>query len=318
MENSKTAFEQDHDEAQIRSALAAILESDQFRRSPRLREFLTFIVERKLAGAEDQIVGKAIAEQVYGRNLTVNAKDESLVRVDAGRVRRALADYYAGSGKGDSVEFAIPVGSYRPIFSSRQTGQAGTKDKYRQPIKSNHLFAAIAAVIVIGIVVLGTVYFRTGSMDRPGQAQLRDQAMREKRIELVRRAMFQKSPASLQAYDFAQQARGLIFPPTNPDRLKLARQHFEDAIALDPEFYGGYAGAAQVMAFLAFLPWVPETEKNLEAARDYSTKARNLAPGNAWVQSSLAWVAFVAGEFEHAKELAALALDLDPLDWHVV
>lgn len=307
----------DRDE-RIRSCLANLLDSEQFRRSKRLCAFIQFIVERELAGQGDQILGKTIAEEVYGRSLRGNAKDESLVRVDAGRVRRALAEYYSGPGSQDEVTIEIPLGTYRPVFHESFSPSDLNTIAGPAARRTPWLIGGVAALLTASVIVVAAVLYWPGLTADRSEPSPRDTAQRDRVIEFERQAMFEKSPKSLQAFDFAQQARGLIFPPTNPDRLALALQHFETAIELDPDFHGGYAGAAQVMAFLAFLPNVPDPEGKLSKAVEFASLARKLAPANAWVQSSLAWVAFVGGDFDRAVELSERAMALAPLDRHVI
>ncbi|GAG41752.1 unnamed protein product, partial [marine sediment metagenome] len=83
-------------------SLQAVLSSDMMADSPRLQELLRYIVEETLKGRENQIVGKAIAQSVYGRDLERGYENDSIVRVDAGRLRKKLESYYQKSGKSDT------------------------------------------------------------------------------------------------------------------------------------------------------------------------------------------------------------------------
>lgn len=132
--------------------------------------------------------------------------------------------------------------------------------------------------------------------------------------EEIRRAMFDKSPASLQAFVFAQQARGLIWPPTDPVRRQSALDLFERTQEIDPNYSGGYAGAAQVLAFMAFMPGPGDKNASLKKASAMALHAQKLDPSDAWVQSALAWVSFVSGDYEQALILTKRASSLDPQD----
>ena len=53
---------------------------------------------------------------------------------------------------------------------------------------------------------------------------------------------------NLDAYELFVRARATPFPPI-PPRIAAAREMFEQVIAMDPEFAGGYAGLAWMLAF---------------------------------------------------------------------
>lgn len=100
----------------IRSALDRILGSSRFREAPRISAFLRFVVERRLAGEVEQIKETVIAMEVYGRGSTFNPQTDSIVRVEAGRLRSKLRDYYLSEGCDEAVRIELPKGSYVPAF----------------------------------------------------------------------------------------------------------------------------------------------------------------------------------------------------------
>ncbi len=305
------------DPAEVRRHLSQMLEREPFSGSPRLQSFLTYIVEEKLAGREDQIVGKAIAEEVYGRKIGSDWKDEPIVRVDAGRLRRSLKTYYSGQGKDDPLQIEIPTGAYKPQFvlSSQSTESA------QQSNPGGLMWAGIAAiatVAVMAVVLTNRQLEETGPVvgEAPAKVSSTQSSGRAARMELERRAMFDKSPTSLQAYDFAHKARELIFPPTNPARLKTAMELFQQSIKLDPDYFGGHAGAAQILAFHAFLGPPDKVPQLLQQARDAAKRAQSLNATNAWVHSAMAWVEFVGRDFNRSLELVQRSIKLDPADHH--
>ena len=111
-------------EAAIRQQLEKILTSPQFVNSPNLHNFLRFIVEKTLAGESADIKGYTVATQVLGRKADFDPNLDPIVRIQAGRLRRALEQYYGVQGKSDAVVIDVPKGSYVPVFRSvsRQEG----------------------------------------------------------------------------------------------------------------------------------------------------------------------------------------------------
>ncbi|WP_279358430.1 hypothetical protein [Methylobacterium indicum] len=97
-------------------ALELVLQTPPFLRSPKLARFLRFVVEEELSGQGATIKAYTIATQALGRGPDFDPSLDPSVRVEAGRLRRALEDVYARHAEGLAVRIAIPVGSYRPRF----------------------------------------------------------------------------------------------------------------------------------------------------------------------------------------------------------
>ncbi|PTW62309.1 tetratricopeptide repeat protein [Breoghania corrubedonensis] len=101
----------------VRLELSRILESPAFAASPQLRSFLTYIVERKLQGEPERIKGYTIATEALGRDASFDPSADPIVRVEAARLRRMLADYFRGPGVRDPIRVDIPKGGYIPHFT---------------------------------------------------------------------------------------------------------------------------------------------------------------------------------------------------------
>lgn len=106
-------------EVEIRAALDRICGSPTFQSSPRLSAFLRFVVERVLAGDSACIKGYTIAVEALGRGPSFDPQTDPIVRVEAGRLRRALARYDAEEGVDDPVRIELPRGCYIPKFLRR-------------------------------------------------------------------------------------------------------------------------------------------------------------------------------------------------------
>ena len=102
--------------AAIPDQLERILDSAEFRASDKQRKFLSFVVDETLEGRASQLKGYTIAVAVYGRPEGFDPQVDPIVRVEAGRLRRALERYYLTAGKNDPVHIKIPKGGYVPTF----------------------------------------------------------------------------------------------------------------------------------------------------------------------------------------------------------
>ena len=99
-----------------RAELDAILQSGCLNRAPNLSTFLRYVCERYFEGNADQIKEYNIAVEALGRPPEFDQKKDSIVRVEAHRLRKRLAAYYAGPGSGHTIKLVIVNGQYAPQF----------------------------------------------------------------------------------------------------------------------------------------------------------------------------------------------------------
>ncbi len=108
----------------VQKALDRVLKSETFVNSPTLCAFLSYVARETLAGRADRLKAYTIAVSALQRDDDFDPNDSALVRVQARRVRDALARYYEGPGAQDSVRIALPVGTYVPEFTLEASGWA--------------------------------------------------------------------------------------------------------------------------------------------------------------------------------------------------
>ena len=111
----------------IRVQLERILQSAEFRASDKQRKFLSFVVDETLEGRASQLKGYTIAVAVYGRAESFDPQIDPIVRVEAGRLRRALAHYYLTAGENDPVRIEIPKGGYIATFHTVRIPPSGAQ-----------------------------------------------------------------------------------------------------------------------------------------------------------------------------------------------
>lgn len=292
----------------IGAALERLSTWDGLASSNRLRGLLAYLVQETLAGRGAMIRGKTIGLDHYGYSVEQLADRESVVRVDLGRLRRRLGDYYRGDGAADPVRIILPKGSYAPEFA--YVDPAGKRDAEPREGRSRAVPITAVSAAVLGIVAIALVstWFLRGQDDAEGVTDRRRDAAQ-------RTAVFDASPLRLQAINLAESGRDLIFPAVDPARLRAALVTFEAAIEADPTYFGGHAGAAQVHATRAL---VLGGADDLAAATENADRALVLAPDEAWSQSAKAWTEFASGNHDDALVQSALALELAPDDLHIV
>jgi hypothetical protein len=96
--------------------LERILQSRTLQNSESLKAFLRFVVEKTLANEDVQLKEYTIATEVFGRRTDYDPRIDSVVRVQAGRLRTKLQEYYTVEGKHDQIVIDLPKGHYHPVF----------------------------------------------------------------------------------------------------------------------------------------------------------------------------------------------------------
>ena len=107
-----------HEEA--KAELEAILSSGLFAHAPSLAQFLSYVGSKSLDGHGSQIKEYSIAVEALGRPPDFDQKKDSIVRVEAHRLRKRLSQYYASEGSGRALRILIPPGQYVPQFVYRE------------------------------------------------------------------------------------------------------------------------------------------------------------------------------------------------------
>ena len=116
--------------------LGRLLQSRALQNSESLKAFLRFVVEKTVEDEGAQLKEYTIATEVFGRNSDYDPRIDSVVRVQAGRLRTKLQEYYSTEGKGDPVFIDLPKGHYHPVFVSQQP-DAGPELSTAVPLPSN-------------------------------------------------------------------------------------------------------------------------------------------------------------------------------------
>ncbi|HZY72076.1 MAG TPA: hypothetical protein VFE22_03100 [Edaphobacter sp.] len=108
-----------HHEA-LQSQVDRILRSDEFRSSEVLRRLLSYLVDKAISGEADQLKEYVIAIEGLGKPSSYDPQHNSAVRIQVGRLRQKLAEYYRTEGKNDAVFIDLPKGRFRLTYEQRQ------------------------------------------------------------------------------------------------------------------------------------------------------------------------------------------------------
>jgi len=157
-----------------RAELKAVLESKGFARAPTLANLLSYLCERLFAGEANQIKEYSIGVEVFRRGAEFDQDSDSIVRVEANRLRRRLAECYQSEGAANRLHITIPIGQYVPRFgrnagpaegglaSEPGTGTLRSKDATGAPRRQFTEFARrwwwLAAAALVVVLALGLTW----------------------------------------------------------------------------------------------------------------------------------------------------------------
>ncbi len=148
----------------VSAQLERILRSETFTRSRRLGRFLRFTVEQTMSGRQAALKEYLVGVEVFGKTESFDPRIDSIVRVEARRLRAKLDQYYSTEGTGDPIVIQFPKGSYVPLIMhrdqlppSQQPQSASVRHSIgvlpftnRDPAEGDHSFCSGLTEDVIG------------------------------------------------------------------------------------------------------------------------------------------------------------------------
>lgn len=150
---------------EISAQLDRILASRGFATADRASRFLRYVVERTIAGEGDQLKEYVIGREVFDRGDDFDPRVDSIVRVEAGRLRSKVDEYYSGPGRSDGILIQLRRGSYAPAFEPRGPKTASAEVRAtvpgEPPVSRSHVRRNLA-LAAAGVVVIALGAWRAG------------------------------------------------------------------------------------------------------------------------------------------------------------
>ena len=143
-----------------------ILQSEIFRNSEGLRRLLKFLAERTAAGQADQLKEYTIGIDGLGKPATYDTHHDAAVRIQVGRLRQKLAEYYHTEGKHDPFVIELPKGQFKLICEPRPVPEAPS------PQASAPLFdwrSAARALAALSVILLSWSIYSAVLLNRNAQ-----------------------------------------------------------------------------------------------------------------------------------------------------
>src|SRR4029077_8467936 len=140
-----------------------LLNSHVLHGSESLCKLLRYLAEHALDHPGSPLKEYQIATEVFGRPPNFDPQSDSTIRVEAGRLRLKIAEYYASEGADDSIQVEIPKGTYVVSFNRRepnarqlallqsaQQGSAAAEDKTGGRWK-------VAALVLLALLIVAAI-----------------------------------------------------------------------------------------------------------------------------------------------------------------
>src|SRR5882672_3452431 len=139
-----------------------LLASHTLHGSESLRKLLRYLAEHALDHPGVAVKEYQIATEVFGRPADFDPQSDSTIRVQAGRLRLKLSEYYASEGIGDAILVEMPKGSYVVSFHPREPAAVAHlrsihEMEHPEPAVRHHdrkwSTAVIALSVLLGVAV---------------------------------------------------------------------------------------------------------------------------------------------------------------------
>jgi Malectin domain len=102
-----------------KAELQAILASPAFVRAPTVSRILAYVCERYFEGDLEAIKEYNIAVEALGRGPDFSPSEDSIIRVEATRLRKRLREYYATERASHRCQLQLSESGYIPVFATR-------------------------------------------------------------------------------------------------------------------------------------------------------------------------------------------------------
>jgi hypothetical protein len=113
------------DRSDEKAELERVLASKMFKRAPALRSFLSYVGRECFRESQRHIKEYEIAIEALGRGTSFDPAKDSIVRVEASKLRQRLEQYYATTGTSHSIQVRLPHSGYMPVFERVRNGTNG-------------------------------------------------------------------------------------------------------------------------------------------------------------------------------------------------
>src|SRR5215472_3827095 len=119
------------EQSEISTEINKLVNSETLRSSESLCRLLRYLAQHALEHPGAPLKEYQLATEVFGRPRDFDPHLDSTIRVQAGRLRMKLAEYYASEGARDLVLVELPRGTYLLNFRANSAGKSPREPRER-------------------------------------------------------------------------------------------------------------------------------------------------------------------------------------------
>jgi hypothetical protein len=153
------------DPVAARAQIDRLIASKTFEASDVHRRLLQYLAEKSLAGEADRLKEYTIGIEAFGKPESYDPKQDSIVRLQVGRLRQKLAVYYQAEAAGDSVLVSVPKGAYKlnfePLTADHPEAAPAAPGRWTRPL------AIALSVMTLWATVATAFYVRARRQAEP-------------------------------------------------------------------------------------------------------------------------------------------------------
>jgi hypothetical protein len=152
------------DRSQFETAIERLVASHSLHGSESLCKLLRYLAKQAIEHPGAQVKEYQIATEVLGRQKDFDPQLDSMVRVQAGRLRTKLTEYYSTEGASEPRIVELPKGSYTVLFHERSkqsqpngmTPEArGSASKAGGAGRNHWLVPILSGALLVALAVIG-------------------------------------------------------------------------------------------------------------------------------------------------------------------
>ncbi len=145
-----------------RAQVERIFQSKAFRSSDVLRHLLSYLVDASLSGTADDLKEYTVAVDALGKPSSYDPRQESAVRMQVGRLRQKLAEYYRTEGIDDPIVIDLPKGGFAVVFEPHKAAlEPASLAEAPPPAGWRRREIVLAAALVLALAA--GAFFATGA-----------------------------------------------------------------------------------------------------------------------------------------------------------
>jgi hypothetical protein len=169
------------DRDRLLQQIEKVTESSVLHGSESLCKLLRYLAQQAIEHPGVPVKEYQIATEVFGRPTDFDPQSDSAIRVQAGRLRSKLSEYYASEGVQDSIHIELPKGSYalnfhkhveedRPSNGHRHSEHTGVVPAPASFPKTGAVAIAVLAVLLlVSVLVIAQLWAGRNSVVREAE-----------------------------------------------------------------------------------------------------------------------------------------------------